>query len=192
MIKLYYTPKSHFARKVRILIDAWGLDVELIDVGNVADSKSFGDNPLMKVPALLDGKQCVIDSDNIAQYLTRKHDSKDQFEVLTTDVDVLNTRAVMNGIMAAEVEILLAKRTGIDISQYKRFDKMVDTINSGLKWLEQNASIFSSKSTYLGFHLVSLWDHLALYTTVEMNYPKLQACVERLSQLGYVGLSVPR
>ncbi len=191
-MKLYYTPKSHFARKLRILIDAWGIDVELIDVGDVANSDSFGGNPLMKVPALVDGKRCVIDSDNIAQYLTRKYDVQDKYKVLTNDVNALNTRAVMNGIMSTEVEILLAKRTGIDIIKYKRFDKMIDSINSGLQWLEQNASIFSSKPTYLGFHLVCMWDHLELYAPIELNYPKLQKHVVELSNLSYVVSTLPK
>jgi len=191
-MKLYYTPKSHFARKLRILIDAWNIDVELIDVGDVARSESFGDNPLMKVPALVDGNQLVIDSDNIAQYLTLKFDKKDQFEVLTTDDHVLNSRAVMNGIMSAEVEILLAKRTGIDISKYKRFDKMLDTINTGLKWLEQNVAIFPKHPTYLGFHLVSMWDHLDQYAPIELNYPQLQSLVLQLSKLGFVVSSYPK
>lgn len=191
-MKLYYTPKSHFARKVRILMDAWGIELELIDVGDVADSESFGDNPLMKVPALVDGKACVVDSDNIAQYLTRKFDKQDKYGVLTTDVHILNTRAIMNGIMAAEVELLLAKRTGIDTSKYKRFDKMTDSINSGLTWLEQNESIFSFKPTYLSFHLVCMWDHLALYTTVDLNYPKLQDLVNQMSKLSFVASNVPK
>jgi len=191
-MKLYYTPKSHFARKLRILIDAWNIKVEFIDVGDVADTEKFGDNPLMKVPALVDGDLCVIDSDNIAQYLTQKYDKKDQFEVLTTDVHVLNARAVMNGIMSAEVEILLAQRTGIDITKYNRFDKMLDTINSGLKWLEQNVAIFPKHPTYLGFHLVSMWDHLDQYAPIELNYPKLQEHVDRMSQFDFVVTNYPK
>ena len=43
MMKLYYTPRSHFARKVRILAAALKLDFELIDVGNVAEySRDIG------------------------------------------------------------------------------------------------------------------------------------------------------
>ena len=169
MMKLYYTPKSHFARKVRILLNAWGVDVELIDVGNVGDSESFGGNPLMKVPTLAIGDEWVIGSDHIAQYLVGKYDSEDTYSVLSTDTDALNAREVLNGIMSTEVEILLAQRSGIETSQYSRFDKMFDSITSSLDWLEQNATLFSEKPNYLNFHLVCMWDHLELYTTVDLS-----------------------
>src|SRR5688572_19364517 len=101
-MKLYFTPRSHFSRKVRILVDAWKLEVELLDVGNVASmgSEAFGPNPLMKVPTLVDGSSSIIDSDHIAQYLVRRHDPQDAFGVLTNDVELLNARAIMNGVMA--------------------------------------------------------------------------------------------
>ena len=191
MMKLYYTPKSHFARKNLILIHAWDIDVELIDVGNVAVSESFGGNPMMKVPTLVFDRQWVIGSDNISQYLVRKYDLEDKFDVLTADVNALNAREILNGIMSSEVEIILAQRSGLDTNSLKRFDKMTDSIISGLDWLEQNASLFSEKPNYLNFHLVCMWDHLALYTTVNLTYPKLQEYVDKLYEIPYVSKSVP-
>ena len=40
-MKLYFTPRSHFSRKVRMLLQAWRLEVELIDVGNVVATSSI-------------------------------------------------------------------------------------------------------------------------------------------------------
>jgi len=192
-MKLYYTPKSHFARKVLILINAYGIDVQLIDVGNVAlSTEIFGGNPLMKVPTLVIDELWIIDSDNIAQYLVRKYDSQDRFEVLTTDINTLNARAVINGIMSAEVEILLAQRTGLDTSTYQRFDKMTESIKMGLDWLEDNVAIFTTKPTYLNFHLVCMWEHLSLYTKFELNYPKLQEHFTKMSLLDYVATNAPK
>ncbi|ATH09113.1 hypothetical protein BIY24_14520 [Halobacteriovorax marinus] len=37
-MKLYATPRSHFSRKVRILLELYSIPYEFIDVGNVADS----------------------------------------------------------------------------------------------------------------------------------------------------------
>ena len=66
-MKLTYTPKSHFARKVRILLDAWGAAVDLVDVGNVAESANiFAGNPLMMVPALTDGEVTVFEPEMTA------------------------------------------------------------------------------------------------------------------------------
>ncbi len=193
-MKLYYTPRSHFSRKVLILINAWEIDVQLIDVGNVATSSTgtFGGNPLMKVPTLVEDKLWIIDSDNIAQYLVRKHDLQDRFEVLTTDIHTLNARAILNGIMSADVEILLARRTGIDTSLYQRFDKTIETIKTGLDWLEYNVAIFTTRPTYLCFHLVCMWDHLSLYKTLDLNYSRLEKHVNKLSQLSFVAANAPK
>ncbi len=191
---LYSTPRSHFSRKVRILLAALNLDVELIDVGNVADISSdiFGSNPLMKVPTLVD-KECVVfESDHIAQYLVRQYDKDDQFHVLIHDIEQLNTRTIMNGVMSAEVELILAARTGITTDAHLRFDKIRESIIRGLEWLEYHAEIFQDKPSYLGFHLVSMWDHLTLYDLVPLNYPKLHDCVRRLSVPVYVKMSAPK
>lgn len=191
-LKLYCTPRSHFSRKVRILLDAWKLGHELVDIGNVADdaSKEFAGNPLMKVPTLVDGDIWLIDSDHIAQYLTLTYHPGDPFNVLLKKPELLNLRAVMNGIMAAEVELLLAKRTGTDISQ-PRYQKLQKAIAQGLDWLEQNAGLFAGPPDYQDFHLVCLWDHLAFYKLVKLSYRHLAARVTELSSLPYVKASRP-
>lgn len=187
-MKLYYTPRSHFSRKVRILLRAWNVDVQLIDIGNVGDAnrETFGPNPLMKVPALVDGVVTVLDSDHIAAYLTRKFDPNDAFGVLAADVETLNMRAVLNGAMAAEVELILARRSGMDTSVHRRFDKIMDSIRSGLDWMEMRADRLPPHPSYVGFQLVCFWEHLILYKILELNYPKLQTYVATLSGLPYV------
>lgn len=191
-MKLYYTPRSHFSRKVRLLLDGWGATVEQIDVGNVGDTTAFADNPLMKVPVLLDGTTQVLDSDHIAAYLVRTIDPDDRFDVTSHDVGTLNARAVMNGIMAAEVELILAQRSGIDTAGLPRFNKLQDTLQTGLRWLEDRADVFPPSPSYLGFHLVALWDHLDLYGgRPASELPELQARVRTLSALPNVRRSAP-
>ncbi|GJM06123.1 MAG: hypothetical protein DHS20C09_21190 [marine bacterium B5-7] len=192
-MKLYYTPKSHFARKNRILIDALSLDVDLVDAGNVADSSPeiFAHNPMMKVPTLVDGDQLIFESDHIAAYLVRNFAAGDTFQVLTTDSDQLNVKAVLNGVMTAEVELIMAERTGINTQKYPRFDKFRTTVTQGLDWLEKHAELLTGQPTYAGFHLVCLWDHLVLYEMFPLNYPQLQSHVKALSKLRYVAQSSP-
>jgi glutathione S-transferase len=162
-------------------------------VGNVADSNAaiFGSNPLMKVPTLVDGTQTIFDSDHIAQYLVRTYDRTDSFAVLTADVDILNARAVMNGIMSTEVELILAARTGIDTHAHMRFDKMRESIQSGLGWLENHAEVFPNAPTYLGFHLTAMWDHLALYAGCPMDFLRIREQAERWNALPYVTTTKP-
>ncbi len=192
-MQLYYTPRSHFSRKVRILLDAWNRPVELIDAGDVGedDASGFGDHPLLQVPTLRDEGTVVFDSDHIARYLVRKLDPGDEFQVETTDARLLNARAVMNGVMAAEVEILLAKRSGIDVDRLERFRKKRITIRRGLDWLDEGRALFEGEPTYAGFHLTAMWEHLALYGLVPLEWPRLEARVEELLALPYVTRSRP-
>lgn len=191
-LQLIYTPRSHFSRKVRLLLDGLGIEAALVDAGNAAalDPAGFGPNPLMKVPTLIDGGRAVFESDHIAAHLVRTRDPGDRFGVLTADVDALNARAVMNGAMAVEVELVLGARSGLDTS-HPRFDKMRASLVAALDWLERGHEVFGDAPDYLGFHLVSLWDHVALYDLVPLEHPRLRARVERLSALPYVGASRP-
>jgi glutathione S-transferase len=194
-MKLHYTPKSHYARKDRILIDALKLDVQLLDAGNVADQdpELFAGNPLMKVPTLItDEGQAIFESDHIAEYLVRQHDPQDRYQVLTTDLKALNARAVMNGVMAAEVELVMAERSGIDAGKYQRYAKFRNTVDQGLAWLEARSAMFEDNViSYAGFHLVCLWDHLVLYQMFALPYPRLQATVNRLSEIEFMNKSAP-
>lgn len=192
-MELHYTPRSHFSRKVRLLLAALELNVELVDVGNVADDnpKLFASNPLMKVPVLVHQNNTIFDSDHIAIYLSRHLVPNDPFHVLTSDAQLLNARAVMNGIMNAEVSLILAKRTGIQVENLQRFKKLKASIIGGLQWLESQRALFSKQPSYTCFHLVSMWDHLALYDMVPLPYPQLKALVEQLSEQDYVAASKP-
>ena len=192
-MKLVYTPRSHFSRKVRILLEAWQVEVELVDAGNVADQDlhAFAGNPMLSVPSLLDGDVAVYDSDHIAQYLVSSFAPDDEFAVLTRDVDLLNARAVMNGIMSAEVQVILAERTGIDTHRYERFDKIRSVIRHGLDWLEARGSLFEGAPSYAGFHLSAMWDHLKLYGVVPLTQSKLNDTAARIGKMPYVARTRP-
>lgn len=162
-MQLLYTPTSHFARKARIIAGGIGVELELVNAGNVANlsGNQLELNPLMKVPTLFSPDGVIFDSDVICAWLVRRFDPADRFGVLGTDLALLNARTVMNGVMSAEVELALAARTGLDIQSGQRFDKFRQAIAAGLSWLEAN---FSASFAFPcnDFHLVCLWDHLIL------------------------------
>ena len=191
-MQLVYTPRSHFARKVRLLMDALGLRPELVDAGNAAgmDPAQFGPNPLMKVPTLVVGDQVVFESDHIAAWLVRRHDPGDRFAVLASDPDTLNARAVMNGVMGLEAELILAERTGLG-TDHPRFDKMRASLGQGLQWLEARAAMIGEAPTYPGLHFVAMWDHLALYGLVPLDYPALRARRAACARWPFVDASTP-
>lgn len=192
-MRLYYTPRSHFARKVRILIDAFELDVELVNIQDVTQREpaAFGGNPLLTIPTFLDDENAIFDSDNIARHLTQRFDPKDQFGVLSQDLAINNFRAVCNGVMSIDVELVLAARSGLDTQKHVRFQKRNEALVHGLRWLEEHASCVSSSASYTGFQLVCMWDHLLLYDLTPLTYPKLEAVVTELSTLPYVTKSQP-
>lgn len=193
-MKLYATPKSHFSRKIRLLLDHWQQPYQLVDVGNVADidPAQFDQNPAMQVPVLEDGDVWLLESDHIAAYLTRKIDPADRFRVLTTDPNHLNARALLNNIMANEVKLILAQRTGLDPQPHRFFQKAEKAIHHSLAWLENHADLFQTEHpTYADFHLVCMWDHLAHYNTVDLSYPRLDAICTRLAESPLVRASHP-
>lgn len=124
-MRLYATPLSHYSRKVRLLLDHYEVEYDLVSPGDVSgtDAARFGDNPVMKVPVLEDGDTRLLDSDHIAQYVARKYDPADRFGVLTTDPETLNLRAVMNAVMQEEVKLILAARTGLETTEPPFFRK---------------------------------------------------------------------
>ena len=145
-MKLYATPLSHFSRKVRILLDLYHAPYELIDVGNLTDGgmEKFGNNPLSRVPVLIDGSVWLTESDTIGGFIVDKYDAEDKYQVRSRVYADLNTRAILSGIMAEEVTLLIAQRTSIPTESYRFFDDALDAIRNGLRWLECQADQFGA------------------------------------------------
>ena len=184
-MKLYYTPLSHFSRKVRLVLDHFKAEYELEDVGSVAslEAAHFADNPLMNVPVLKSGNDWLIDSDHIAMYLARKYDPSDRLNIAANSLAVLNARAVMNGIMQNDVKLVLGERTGINIDDLVYFQKSRKSIAGGLLWLQERVHLLNgNRPTYLDFHFISMWDHLKYFGLVDLKYSRLEAVATALSQ----------
>ncbi len=192
-MQLHCTPRSHFARKVRLLAAALELPLDLVDAGNVGsgDPAAFGPHPLMKVPTLVDGEVVLFESDHIAAHLVRRFDPDDRYAVLTTNPDLLNARAVLNGVMSNEVELILAARSGIDVNGPARYWKLRDGIDAGLSWLEARADLVPAEPSYLGFHLVAAWEHLVLFDVVALGFPRLAEKARVLGDIPFVAASRP-
>lgn len=193
-MQLYATPLSHFSRKIRLLLDHLKLPYDFINVGNVADQQlsQFHGNPLLSVPVLLDGDRWIIESDHIAAYVVRNHDPSDRFEVLASDWQQLNIRAVLNGIMANETKLILSKRTGLDPSGHAYFEKARAAIENSLAWLGENADVFDAEQPkFLEFHFISMWDHLNHYGLVNTKHASLALIAEALTAFDVVRKSAP-
>lgn len=198
-LSLIATPLSHYGRKVRILLDCYGLPYVFEDVGNIAQltktPESIGNNPLMKVPVLKHNGEWIIESDHISSYIVRNHDKTDKYRVLTTAVKDMNIKAMLNGIMTEEVKVIVARRQGVQTDQFVYFDKALETVDNGLQWLEANHMDFDCKSPkYKEFHLVCCLDHLAYYDFVPgmaKRFPRLDEIVARLSESTIIRQTAP-
>lgn len=114
-MKLFYSPTSPYARKVRMLAIAKGLDaqIELLSVNvSVEQPELFAANPLGKVPSLLlDDGEALFDSPVICRYL----DSLSGAPLIPTlgwsQWQVLRWEALADGLMDASYNLVMEQRS---------------------------------------------------------------------------------
>ena len=194
MLELFGTPLSHFTRKLRILLAELDVPFEWKRVPGVLETSptAYGDNPLMRVPALVHGDHTLIESDHIARYLVRLYDPSDRFGVCSEDVLDLNRLAVANGIMDNEVVLILAKRGGgiPDLDAVPYFRKLTSGIHNGLAWLDANVS--DGELDYAAIAAICMYQHAAHYKLVPLDaYTRLAAHVARFAARRSIASSAP-
>lgn len=197
-MKLIATPLSHYARKSRVLLDLYGLPYTFVDIGPIAEVHlpgEAGNNPMMRVPVLEHGSDWLIESDHISSFLVRQYDPQDKYKVNSHTVFDLNARAMMNGIMAEEVKVIVARRMQVPTESYKYFGKAHNAIEHGLTWLNAHHAQFDAVNpTYRDFHLVCCWDHLEYYDFVPNmtgKFKHLHEIVSRVSENEIVRQTAP-
>lgn len=181
-MRLHGTPLSHFTRKIRVLLAELGVDFEFVRASSVLaqEGAAYGDNPLRRVPTLVDGEVTVIDSDHIARYLVAAHDPADRLGVRSERVEDLNRLAVANGVMDNEVVLILAQRTGVDVGG-AYFQKLRGGIEGGLAWLDARVTE-DARFDWGDVAVVCMWQHLEHYRLVSLEaYGRLAARVARFA-----------
>ena len=193
-MKLHGTPLSHFTRKIRILLAELGVPFEMSWAPSVlADgARDYADNPLLRVPTLVDGDQWLIESDHIARYVVAKFDPEDRLGVRSELPRDLNRLAVVNGIMANEVVLILAKRGGLsEIESVAYFRKLLSAIVGGLEWLDA-AVDDDPRFDYRDVALVCMWQHLAHYKLVSLEpHTRIAARVARFEGRPSIATTTP-
>ena len=192
-LQLHGTPLSHFTRKIRVLLAELGIDFDFVRPPGVlvAGTQAYGDNPLMRVPTLVDGDDHIFESDHIARHIVRRFDPTDQFGVRSDAVEDLNRLAALTGIMANEVTLILAKRAGgVDMTA-PYFGKLMTAIESGLAWLDARAPT-GDRFDYRDITLVCAWQHLEHYKLLSVDrYGTLAARVARFATRPSVVATAP-
>lgn len=194
--QLHGTPLSHFTRKIRILLAELDIPFDFVRATSVlsTSSASYGHNPLLRVPSLVDDGATLIESDHIARYLVAKHDPADRLGVRSERVDDLNRLAVVNGIMDNEVVLILAKRGGLaDIESVAYFRKLATAIDVGLAWLEEHTHPEDASFDYRDIVTICMWQHVQHYGMVKGldACPRIAARVERFAERPSVAGTTP-
>jgi glutathione S-transferase len=157
MLKFYYTMRSPYARKVRILLTEMGTEHQAIEIspGSMETGSLFGEEyealvPSMRIPGIRDGDEIIFESNFILAYLLEKHpmtqSTGDQPPMAT--VMVRSTHQWQDNMVLATIETLL--NSAINLTILKRFGVDVDGVpylrreqarcQSCLDWLEARAT----------------------------------------------------
>ncbi len=195
--QLYGTPLSHFTRKLRILLAELEVDFEFVRTPSVLapSSAAYGENPLLRIPTLVHEGETLIESDHIARWLVAKFDPGDRFGVRSESAQDLNRLAVVNGIMANVVVLILAKRGGglTDVDGVAYFRKLKAANDSGLTWLDANSDPEASAFDYGDIATVCMWQHLTHYAIIEglERHTRIAARVSRFADRPSIASTTP-
>jgi len=195
-LQLIGTPLSHFTRKLRILLAELGVAFEFVRAPGVLApaAATYGGNPLLRVPTLVDGEVTLIDSDHIARYLVRKHDPGDRLGVCSDQVRDLNRLALVNGIMANEVVLILARRGGLtDLDGVAYFRKLTAAIDNALAQLDHDVDVDAPGFDYGDIATICMWQHINHYQLrPELDrHARIAARVARLGDRPSVASTTP-
>lgn len=184
-MQLIGTPLSHFTRKIRILLAELGVPFTFVRPPGVLASApaTYGGNPLMRVPTLIDGDATVFESDHIARYLVARHDPADRLGVRSDKVADLNRLALINGVMANEVTVILAKRAGLaDVDSVAYFRKLGSAIDLALDDLDRDLDVDAPSFDYRDAALACMWQHL-LHYQLRPDLPRHTRIAARVAHL---------
>src|SRR3989338_463640 len=196
-MKLLYTPRSPYARKVRIVAIEKGIKLELVSEDLVNKSPGLVKaNPLGKIPTLiLDNGQTIFDSPVICEYLDNIRPRpafipNDPQKHLT----VLTLTAAADGLMDVTVAMFMEKvRHPKDFNAafiaaneatVKRCFAYFDAQADALEELNIASIALASAIGYLNFRMPQLWP--------PSNYPKLARWYEEFSMRKSMQETVPR
>ena len=142
-MKLLYTKRSPYARKVHILAIEKNLSLEFIEEDLAKKSAVLlKSNPMGKIPALiLDNGECLFDNPVICEYLDALNDTpvliprqgKERFEVLCL-------AAVGDGLMDTAIVLYMEKTRHPEGFHQVFVDNQQETLKNCLTFYENNIS----------------------------------------------------
>ena len=199
-MKLYSSPASPFARKVRIVAHELGLTLEVLDVATANNEELRRINPLGKIPVLvLDDGSALIDSPVICEYLNDIGGGKffPGLNVFTSKNGrwrAIGLQALGDGICDAAVARVVESRLPLEKQNGEMIARHLDAVTRGLDALERLAPRLAETPTigeiaagcalgYLDFRLPELqW---------RATRPQLAAWFEKFGNYASVRTTAP-
>lgn len=201
-MKLHWSPRSPFVRKVAILLQETGLEARVTRVRSVAaiavpNPELMRDNPLSQIPALvLDDGQALYDSPVICEYLDSLHDGAKFFPAAgPARWTALRRQALADGMLA----ILLVWRQERMKTAAQQLPAWLDSfavkIEASLDRLEQEAPALAQDGFDIG-HLsvgcmLSYLDYRFADIDWRGSHPGLAAWHAAFAQRPAVAATVP-
>lgn len=200
-MKLYYSPSSPYARKVRVVAMETKLDkkIEMVNVAltPVAPNADVDKhNPIGKIPALSIKGMDLFDSPVICEYLDTQHKGRKLFPRKGRDRWVaLRLQAMADGLLDAA---LLARYEGALRPEEKRWTEwsqgQLKKINGVLTQLEAEAKALKGKLTIGTISVACALGYLDLRfgdMGWKEKYPKLAKWFAQTSKLPSIKATVP-
>lgn len=136
-MKLFYSHASPFARKVNMALHVTNQIHECELILSTFETTELRDqNPLGKIPALIDGNRTLFESSIICEYLVEKASQRqgdaalNLFKRDNEDYwDIQTAHALANGITEAAVATIMESKRNTEHSQYwlERWKAAIDT-----------------------------------------------------------------
>lgn len=204
MMRLYYSPNSPYARKVRIVLREKGLACQETAMDTASPPPEFiRHNPNLRVPVLVDGERTLFESNIIVDYLLRKDaalpkgspplaTAMTRPETHWNDLLVLNT---IETLLDSGINVFQLRRSGVSADQAAYLRTEARRMQSGLDWLEERATlegfapgVFSIQDLNLvcALHWVNFRKPVELHPG-----PKLSAILERYGARPSVAATMP-
>jgi glutathione S-transferase len=138
-MKLYGTRTSPFVRRVRIVADMVGAEVELVDTAVEDGQLALRTlTPIWKIPVLEDGDKAIFDSRVINDYLIRRYGNRH----VRTDSGVgrwreTNLVTVIDGALDSAINAFYLVNDGAKVDQLAYLAKQRARVQSAMDWIEK-------------------------------------------------------
>lgn len=157
MLTFYYTLRSPYARKVRILLDELGAIHQPVEIspGSMESGSLFGEDyeaqiPSMRVPSIKDGDDIIFESNFVMAYLLenypRRRQTEDQPPLATAMVRAEHrwqddmVLATIETLLNSAINLTFLSRSGVEVDQVPYLRREQARCQSCLDWLEARAT----------------------------------------------------